>query len=332
MRKIKNEPLRVGAELGTIAVIILFMWFVVPAVASNFVTLMIAKMLVYVLFGISLYVLMGLGGMFSLCQVSLGGISGYILALGIKKWGWGFWQCVIVGIISVILFAFFFSLMSSRSSNMSFMMMTMCIANLVTTCTLTWTNITKGHNGINGITGPSINGVNYSGTRKTYYLLIIVVPICYYLVKRLSKSPFGLSCIGMRDNVIKMNSIGFNTRLIRIVEFVVSGFFAAIAGILFALFFAQMSPDNIKGTVSLLTVLMMFIGGIVHLEGAFAGALVYVILDNVVSRYTSLSQACMGLIFLICVFVIPNGILGIPIFSKDFWIEKVFKKKTAEDK
>lgn len=300
----------------------------VPSFVSRFSIVLLSRIMFMGLMSMSFALMMGYGGLASIAQGGIAGIAAYVVALGRVKAGWGYGQAVILAILIVMAISALFAICSMRVNGTEFMMMTLCLANLINMCSLQWVDLTKGYNGINGVKGPMINGISHSGTSKFYYVIAIVFPICYLLMKRLVKSPYGLAVQGMRDNARKMEAIGFNTKAIRVSLFTISGFFTAISGIMLTTFYSSMGPDYVNSKQSMLCLFMAVLGGIGHIEGALVGAAVYILLENFISEYTIYYSAVLGVIFTIAVFILPNGILGAPIWK--IIVKKVKGLKTTK--
>lgn len=301
----------------------------VPSFVSRFSIVLLSRIMFMGLMSMSFALMMGYGGLASIAQGGIAGIAAYVVALGRVKAGWGYGQAVILAILIVMAISALFAICSMRVNGTEFMMMTLCLANLINMCSLQWVDLTKGYNGINGVKGPMINGISHSGTSKFYYVIAIVFPICYLLMKRLVKSPYGLAVQGMRDNARKMAAIGFNTKAIRVSLFTISGFFTAISGIMLTTFYSSMGPDYVNSKQSMLCLFMAVLGGIGHIEGALVGAAVYILLENFISEYTIYYSAVLGVIFTIAVFILPNGILGAPIWK--IIVKKVKGLKTTKE-
>ena len=293
----------------------IFVLLQIPLFVSRFSVVLLSRIMFMGLMSMSFALRMGYGGLASIAQGGIAGIAAYVVALGRVEAGWGYGQAVILAIAVVMAISALFALCSMRVNGTEFMMMTLCLANLINMCSLQWVDLTKGYNGINGVRGPTIDGVSYSGTSKFYYVIAVVFPICYFLLKRLVKSPYGLVIQGMRDNSRKMDAIGFHTKAVRVVMFTISGFFTAISGIMLTSFYSSMGPDYVNSKQSMLCLFMAVLGGIGYIEGALVGAAVYILLENFISEYTIYYSAVLGVIFTLAVFILPNGILGAPIWK-----------------
>ncbi|NLJ63834.1 MAG: branched-chain amino acid ABC transporter permease [Christensenellaceae bacterium] len=293
-----------------VLILSIFILWSLPKISSRFTIYMISRIMYMGLMTMSLNLIMGFGGLTSLSQAGFAGIAGYAFAIYRVSMKGSYGAAVLIGLFVVMTAGLLFGGLSVRTSSIVFMMMSIALANLVHLSSLQLTDITRGFNGIIGIKGPTINGKTYSGTGNTFYIIAFIVPISYFFLKRLVKSPFGIAIQGMRDNKTKMSSLGFNVNVIRIVLVVISSLFAGIAGILQANFFATMAPDYVKTEYSLMCLFMCIIGGAEYLEGGLLGAAIYLMLSNFISRYTRFDDAIIGGLFIIAVFLIPNGILG----------------------
>jgi len=276
----------------------------------------------------SLNLLLGFGGLASLGQGAFAGIAAYAFAIFRVSQGWDYAFAVVFALIVVVVASGLFGFFSMRCSGITYMMMTLALANLVHMTALQWAELTGGYNGITRVMGPTIWGVSYSGTRMTFPIIAVVVPICFFLLKRITTSPFGMAIQGMRDNSIKMNSLGFDIRVIRILLTIIGGLFAGIAGILMTNFYAFISPHNVSVHVSVMYLFMGVLGGASSIFGGLLGAGMFLLARNYISGLTAMYyDAILGILFILCVFIMRKGVMGLPIFSGHFWKKMLPAKK-----
>ena len=107
-----------------------------------------------------------------------------------------------------------------------------------------------------------------------------------------------------------MRSLGYNVPLHLFIGFTVSGFFAGIAGALYAIFNNFVSPSTVALAQSVEGLLMVIVGGVGTLFGAFVGAAAIILLENVVSAYTERWQMVLGVMFVLIMIFAPEGIVG----------------------
>jgi branched-chain amino acid transport system permease protein len=107
-----------------------------------------------------------------------------------------------------------------------------------------------------------------------------------------------------------MRALGYNVPLHLFVGFAVSGFFAGVAGAMYAFFNEYVSPSSVAMGQSVAGLLMAIVGGVGTLFGSFIGAAAIILLENTVSWYTDRWQAVLGLVFILTMIFAPEGILG----------------------
>jgi branched-chain amino acid transport system permease protein len=146
--------------------------------------------------------------------------------------------------------------------------------------------------------------------RAFYWAVLAGASAVSYAMWRFVRSPFGLTLLGIRDSESRMRSLGYNVPVHLFVGFTVSGFFAGIAGALYAMFNNFVSPSTVALAQSVEGVLMMIAGGVGTLFGGFVGAAAIIALENVVSAYTERWQMVLGVTFILIMIFTPEGIIG----------------------
>jgi len=173
---------------------------------------------------------------------------------------------------------------------------------------------TGGENGLRGIAatsariGPAtIDLIN--PTNKFYFVLVFVV-VALILVERLLSSPFGITLEAIRENEKRAVACGYDVQTTKWVVFVISGAICGLAGALYAIQLAIVPIDIVNYHNSGLAVMMALLGGIHTFFGPFVGAAVFLMLEDVVSNYTSHWQLIVGALFIVLILFFPRGIWG----------------------
>ena len=164
---------------------------------------------------------------------------------------------------------------------------------------------------------PSLIGEVDTNPNRLYYVSLLVAVLVYAAIRYLVRTPFGIALQGIRDEPVRMRSLGYNVPLIRTLAFALAGLFASLAGILYAWTNGAVAPGtiNLEQTVNLLIIAV--IGGLARIEGAWIGAFVFIYLNNELFRGDEVPllggtfPTIIGFIFLAIVVVSPNGLLGI---------------------
>ena len=267
----------------------------------------------------SLIFLSAYGGMVSLAQVAIYGIAGFALGnlttTGNTKGmnlGWDPVLGIVVAIAIAVVLALVFGALASRSYGIYFLMITLVfsvIANLffgqVTTV--------SGFGGISGIPIPDFID-RTAHPDRLYFATLLVAALVYLGLRYIARTPFGLTLQGIRDDPVRMRSLGYSVTLHRLLAFGLAGFVAALAGILFVWWNAQIAPSTIDLTATINVLMIAVIGGMFRLEGAWIGAFVFVLINNYAQDVGFVSDrfnTLIGVIFLVIVLVSPDGLVGL---------------------
>jgi branched-chain amino acid transport system permease protein len=290
-----------------------------PLVATQFWTVQIgAQSLFLGVIALSLMFLAGYGGMVSLSQMTVAGVAGYMIAIfGTNHvnigFGWPWWAQIPAALVIATLAATLIGLIAVRTAGIYTIMITLAIGVAFFFFTRQNYAIFNGFSGFASVQAPVVLGINWRDPQPFYYLSLAVAAIGYFAVIYVARSTFGLSLQASRDNARRMNALGFNVYLHRVVAHAFAGFIAALGGVLLVWMNGRISPGTI-GIGPLINILVIAVlGGLRHPVGPFLGAIVFILLQNFAidlidrERFNTL----IGLVFLAIVFVSPDGLLGL---------------------
>jgi branched-chain amino acid transport system permease protein len=268
----------------------------------------------------SLIFLSAYGGMVSLAQVSIYGIAGFVLGNATTNGntkglnlGWSPWWGIVVGLVFAVAMALLFGALANRSVGIYFLMITLTYSVIANLFFGQVTDV-SGFGGISGIPAPSAIGNVDQHTNRLYYVALVTALLVYALLRYLVRTPFGLTLQGVRDDPVRMASLGYNVPLHRTIAFAFAGFIAAIGGVLFVWWNGHIDPASIDlgATIDLLVIAV--VGGLYRLEGAWVGALFFVVINNYSQRISFIGprfHTLIGAIFLVIVVVSPGGLIGL---------------------
>jgi branched-chain amino acid transport system permease protein len=290
------------------------------------------------LFGIaaaSLIFLSAYGGMVSLAQTALFGIAGVILGNLATKGGlggtskglhlgWDPTLALIVALAMTTAIGLLFGAVASRSAGIYFLMITLTFAVIVT-YTLGQVTRISGFSGIGGINGytPGWVGDIQAHPNRLYYVALVVAVAVYLLIRYVVRTPFGIALQGVRDEPVRMGSLGYNVPLHRTLAFGFAAFIAALGGVLYVWWSGQIAPGNVDLPETINLLIMAVIGGLFRIEGAWLGAFAFIVIQNYVRDFNvpglgfggtlfgGTFNTVVGIIFLVIVLVSPGGLLGI---------------------
>jgi branched-chain amino acid transport system permease protein len=289
-------------------------------VSTYWVGQLLTQMLFLGIAAASLIFLSAYGGMVSLAQVSIYGIAGFVLGNATTNGntkglnlGWNPWWGVVVGIAFAVAMALVFGALANRSIGIYFLMITLTYSVIANLFFGQVTDV-SGFGGISGIPTPGAIGNVDAHPFRLYYISLVIALLVYALLRYLVRTPFGLTLQGVRDDPVRMASLGYNVPLHRTIAFAFAGFIAAIGGVLFVWWNGHIDPASIDlgATIDLLVIAV--VGGLYRLEGAWVGALFFVIINNYSQRIGFIGprfHTLIGAIFLVIVLLSPGGLVGL---------------------
>lgn len=280
---------------------------------------LMSQMGVFIIFALSYNMLLGQAGMLSFGHAVYFGLGGFFTLHAIRAGEAGSWSIPLelmplVGGAGGLLFGIIFGSFSTRRAGVTFAMITLGIGALVASSTYILAGFFGGESGISGnrvMGATSLLPFSYGPGIQVYYLIGAWTVICTLLMYLLTKTPLGRMSNAVRDNPERAQFVGYNTTMTRFVQFSLSGFFAGIAGGLFAIMFEIMTSDNVGLIQSGSVLLMTYIGGLGVFFGPIIGAVLVTYLQTTLSGLSEGWILYFGLLFVFMVMYAPMGIAGI---------------------
>ena len=300
-------------------VLVALFLLVYPFIATPFWIVQIgAQSLLLGVIALSLMFLAGYGGMVSLSQMTVAGFAGYMIALfGTNHvnidLAWPWWAQIPAALLLTTLAATLIGVLAVRTAGIYTIMITLAIGMAFFYFTRQNYAIFNGFSGFASVQAPVVAGINWRDPLPFYYLSLAVAALSYVAVVYVARSTFGLSLQAIRDNPRRMNALGFNVYLHRVVAHGLAGFVAALGGVLLVWMNGRISPGTIDIGPLINILVIAVLGGLRHPVGPFVGAIVFVLLQNFAidlidrERFNTL----IGLVFLGIVFFSPDGLLGL---------------------
>jgi branched-chain amino acid transport system permease protein len=280
-----------------------------PLVFSSYWVGLLTEIVILAMLAMSLDILLGYTGLPSLGHASLFGVAAYAVAVLATTYRMDFWTCVLGGLVVGVLLSAAVGLIVSHVRDVYFLMITLAIGMVLWGLSYRWIPVTGGDNGLSGIPRLELHaGLPFAGPTVFYYVALAVFAVSGLAIATLVRSPFGLTLRGIRENEGRMKSLGFNTWLHCYLSFVVSGFFASIAGIMWAYYNGFVSPTYLDLTASSELFLMVTLGGPATLIGPVLGAGAIVLLKNVMSAWTARWLLILGIVYIVAILAAPKGV------------------------
>ena len=295
--------------------VILALLIIAPLVLPEFWRRFVTEILIWGLLAMSSDILIGYTGMVSFGHSVFFGLGMYCAAaalLTVKPPN--LWLALLYGLAGALVVAMFVAYFATRLRDIYFSITTLVFSQIFYVIIFTWTEVTGGENGLAFSQPPlSIPGL-WSGrfTSETlHWFVLAVVTVSFLILRRVTQSPFGMVLQAIRENEPRARAIGYSVERYKIVAVMLSGLFAGLAGVLYAVQNKFAAPDFVFFAVSGEVVIFNVMGGMGTLVGPIAGAAFFLLLREGLSRYfTEYYLIPVGIIFTAMVIFMPQGLLG----------------------
>lgn len=285
---------------------------------AGFLISMLSQMGMMVILALSYNMLLGQAGLFSLCHATFFGIGGYATIHLLEAAGAGDLALpmevmpLLAGLTGLGL-AILFGAMATKQRATAFAMITLGIGELMATAALMFHHFFGGEGGVttNRMIDNSLFGLTYASSLQVYYLTLVWTLIAIGLMYFLTLTPLGRMANATRDNFERAQFIGYDPRMVRFLQFALSGFFAGIGGGLYAITYEIVTFDALAAPLSANALLMAYIGGTTVFAGPILGAILITLLQSGVSLLSNSWLVYVGVMFIAMVIFAPSGLAGI---------------------
>jgi len=287
-------------------IIVLALLLIAPMFISRFYVYILAVMFVTALLAMSLNMVVGHGGLYQFHHAAFYGIGAYTFALLLTRTPVPFWVAFLAGPIMATLFGAIIGWFCVRLSSLYFGMLQISLGSLLWAIVFRWYDLTHGDDGIHGISLPDW----LFSSKAIYYAILGVMVFCLLLMYLILKSPFGATMQAIRDNPDRCEAVGIDVRRHQLLAIMMATFFAGVAGVLFVVLEGSVFPDLMFWTLSLEVFIMCLLGGWFTFAGPMLGAVLMVALRTVVGTYTQYWTLILGVILILLIFFLPEGVMG----------------------
>ena len=271
--------------------------------------------LIMVMFALSLDLILGYAGIVTLGHAAFFGLGAYTVALLASRYGWGEPITALIASAAVAaLVGFASGWLLLRYRGLALLVLTLATTIMLQEIGNLFPNITGGYDGIPGLQISPLFGVFqydlYSHTNYLYCLGALFV--LFFLVRRIVYSPFGEALAGIRENVARMHAIGSPVHGRLVAVYTIAAAIAGVAGALFAQTNAYVTLGVFDFDNSAGVMVMLVLGGAGRLYGAFAGAVIYMVLQDYLAKMSpAFWQFGIGLLLVLTVMFARRGLFGV---------------------
>ena len=289
--------------------------YLLPVVLDDFWVNVTAELMIWSLFAASVNLLFGYTGLLSFGQALYFGMGAYGVAFGFEYFDMSFWPAFFLGVGLGTLTAVVAGIFAVRLTWHYFAIITVVFSLIVYFMAVGTKELTGGDDGMPLSIPPVLKVGDFElslfDMTFQYYFIMAIVGLGFYLMWRVLQSPLGRAFVAVRENDMRVSLIGLSPYRIRYLSFVLSGFLASLAGVLFCLFARYATAQYLFWTVSGEGVVWMIVGGAGTLFGPAIGTALLIVLREELSVYWEHYLLIVGAIVIIVVTFAPQGIMGL---------------------
>jgi branched-chain amino acid transport system permease protein len=301
--------------LRRLALVALLLAAIFPLFGGAFYTRLAIEALLLGCVALSVDILLGYAGLLSLGQAAYFGLAAYIAALMYLHVTDSFWLVLLTVCGSVGLFSLLLGAVAIRAKGVYFALITFGVAEILSKITHN-TRAIGGSDGLIGIPVPTIPvlpgvEIRLNNNFVFYYLVLGATCAVYLAARRLLNTPFGNVLRAIRDNSDRVAYLGYDPFWYKLLAYVMAAQIAAFGGLMYPLLRGFVAPHLFGFEVSTKAVVMSLVGGVGTLIGPLLGSVIITFLESVVGSYTERHLILLGMIFVVFVMFLPDGLCGL---------------------
>jgi branched-chain amino acid transport system permease protein len=299
----RGSPLR----KGIVAVVALVLLFTVPFVANSYVVFVVSLTLVYAVSTVGFNLLVGWSGQIGLAHAALFAVGAYLSAVLVGQ-GFPFLLTIPLAAIAAAVLAVVIGAPAIRLRGFFLAIATLALGMAIVELLTFARPITGGGAGMN-VEVYTLPGI--TGSASTYFVILVVAAIVFFLVRRALVGRFGRTLQAVRDLGQLSGSLGVSPLRYRLIAFGLSGFIAAVAGTLYAQLQTFVFPAMFQMNLLVPMLVMVFVGGAGSLWGPLVGAAFAVVLIEFFQDLGDLQALAYGVVLMIAIALLPGGLTSL---------------------
>ena len=292
---------------GLVLLALIALPFVANSFGEAFYIALVTRILIFALAATSLNLILGFGGMVSFGHAAFLGVGAYTVVILSQMGVVDAWVAWPTAMVVAGLFALLIGAVSLRTQGVYFIMITLAFAQMMYYLVVSF----KAYGGDDGMSLPARSRIGFldmSNDAHFYYVTLLACVAVLVLTARVLNARFGHVLQAIRENEVRMQSLGYAVFRYKLCAFVMSGSLAGLAGALLANQSGFVSPAMMQWSQSGMLMMMVILGGVGHLYGGVWGAIVFLLLEETLSHFTIHWQLGLGALLLMVVLLLPNGL------------------------
>lgn len=266
---------------------------------------------IFAICSLSLNLLTGCTGLFSVGHIAFYGIGAYTAAILATRFQVPFLITLLCSGFTAMVFGLVLGIPALRLKGLYLAISTLAFGEIAHKVFLNWEAVTNGSRGIRGIKAPEFFGVSFKTYRNYYFIVLAALVICIILIYHLIHSRIGRALLSIRESEIAASALGVDTVRYKIIAFATSSFFAGIAGCLYAYEVHFISPESFVSSESITVLAMMVAGGIGSISGSIAGAFMLIMIPEILRFAGDIRLVIYGAAIVAIIIFAPKGLGGL---------------------
>ena len=259
-----------------------------------------------------LNVLLGYTGLLSLAHAAFFGVGAYGTGLLTLRLGWSFWLAWPAATLLAAALGALLGLVAYRTRGDAFAIFTLAVGVIVTSVIARWDALTGGRDGLNGVPPPgNLGPVSFEKAQSFYYLALLTLVLTLYVTARVVRAPVGRAFVAVRSNEDLARASGIDIFAHKQRALMLSTGLAGLAGGLYAAYLGFLGPAVTGVTTTFQLLLYVIVGGVGTLAGPVVGALLLVILGQLLQAFQDWQLLILGPLLVILVLFFPQGLMGL---------------------
>ena len=283
-----------------------YAWF-----SGGYLVTVMSFALIYAIFVTGLNVFMGFAGQVSFGQNAFAAISGYVSAVLTTTYGMEPLLGMLIGICGALAFALLIGYPTLRLKGHYLAMATLAVGLIVYEVAVHWQSVTQGYMGISGIPPLGIGRYTITSEKSNLLLLVIVTAVMLFLASRIRNSRLGRAFVAVAGSEDAARALGIDVAHYKLVSFLISAGYAALAGSLFVHVVGFVSPEVYGMHMVVLAFTMLYVGGIGTIVGPLIGAIVISLLPEVFRQFKDYQDLFYGAVLILLLIYAPRGIASL---------------------
>ena len=284
-----------------------------PFITSLYQTSIMTTALMYIVLGLGLNIVVGLGGLLHLGYAAFYAVGAYTYALLNYHFGISFWICLPIGAGMATIMGVLLAIPVLRLRGDYLAIVTLGFGEVIRIVLENWNAFSFGPSGVANIPRPGFFGMDMrlqTATIYIYFIMIAMVLFTIFVVRRLENSRTGRAWIAMREDEIASEAMGIDITKSKVTTFALGAFWAGMVGVVFAAKTTFINPASFTLWESVMILCVVVIGGMGSIFGVVIGALILILLPEYLRAFSEYRMLIFGAILVMMMVFRPGGIIS----------------------